>query len=241
MSGREGFRAVRRVAVRDLRRVLSVPAPWLLAALGVFVTVSTTLALAGLGSKPSGPAVLASLPPLAGSLAAVSAGADFRYGSLAGELLLAGGRTAFLGRTVAALSVISAGLGAVLAVVAAVTSQAAGHALCAWAAVPAFAAAAAFTGGCWGVVGASLAVLTRGPVAATAGLLGYLFVLEPLLQTAVHQLSGALPGQATTVVQSLPPAGHLLTAAAWLAAASAAAWVCATVAFRYRDVAVTVS
>lgn len=241
MSGGEGFPSFRRVAVRDIRRVMSVPAPWLLAALGVFAAASTTLALAGLGSRPSGPAVLASLPPLAGSLAAVSAGADFRYGSLAGELLLAGGRAAFLVRTAIALSVVSAGLGVVMALVATVTSQAAGLPVCAWSAIGLFAAAAAFTGGCWGVVGASLAVLARSPVASTAGLLGYLLVLEPLLQTTVPRFSGSLPGQATSTVQSLPAVGHLLSAAGWLAALTVAVWACAAVTFRRRDVAVTVS
>jgi len=241
VNGRADVRGLPRVMARDIRRVMSVPSPWLLAALGVFVAASSTLALAGLGARPSGPAVLASLPPLAGSLAAVSAGADFRYGSLAGELLLAGRRTTYLARTATALGIVSAALGGAMALAAAVAAQAAGQPVCPWAALPWFTVAAAFTGGCWGVAGASLAVLTQSPVASTASLLGYLLVLEPLLQAAVPRLSSALPGQATSTVQSLPGIGHLVAAAAWLGVLAVALWACGAVVFRRRDIAVTAS
>jgi hypothetical protein len=224
---------------RDLQRVVSVPSPWLLAAIGVFLSASTTAGLIGLRSAPSGPAALAALPALAGTMGAVAVGADFRYGSLPAELLLVGGKTAYCVRTGLAVAQIGAGLASLMAVASVALSHAMGHPAFAWGQTAEFVAVSAAAGACWGVIGTSLALYTRGQLAAVVSLLIYLLMLEPMLGAALHAVSAVLPSPETMAALAIPAPGHLVTDELRLALTAAVVYCGSILVFHRKEIPVT--
>src|SRR4051794_17120958 len=107
---------------RDLRRALSVPAPWALAVVAVAIALTATGGLAMLGSAPSSAASLSALPTLCGLLGALTVGADFRFGCLHTEVIALGGRIPYLLRSARAVATIGASIGAVSALAALVSA-----------------------------------------------------------------------------------------------------------------------
>jgi ABC-2 type transport system permease protein len=191
-------------ALRDLTRAATVPTPWLLSALGAVLASGTTLGLIALRSAPSGPAALAVLPALAGSLGAVLTGADFRYGSLPAEIMLCGGKARYFVRQIAVTAPAGAGAAAFMAGAAATIAVVLGHRL----ADPAvFVAVAGAAGAGWSLIGCALAVSCRGQTGAVTALLIYLLMVEPVLQTTTRALSAWLPGAITARLLAVSGSG----------------------------------
>jgi ABC-2 type transport system permease protein len=227
---------------RDVRRLISVPAPWILLSIAMLLAASTALALAALGAPPSSAAALISVSALASLLGALGAGADFRYGSLAAEMLAVGGRFPFCRRSALAGALVAALGGAamagVLQVVWLITAQPASHNLgriCALIAVTAAVAS------CWSIVGTALVILLRGQIAAISVLLAYLLLVEPMMEVSLPHLAPVMPSRLSATLLALPPVGDIVGALLRLASLALGAFLIASMVMTRRDVDITSS
>lgn len=206
---------------RDLLRVVSVPAPWLLLGLQIMFAVGTTVSMALLDGSPSPSLALGSLPAIAGLLGAVTVGADFRFGSTAAEILALGGPLRYLLRGFRAVATVAAVIGVAAAAAHAVAWMCLFDQPLSWSRCALLLCAAVTTGVGWSVLGAALAVAVRGQIGSVATVLAYLMIVEPLLEVTLADNAGLLPGRAAvdlfsaaTPATFAAPAGRLLAVAA---------------------------
>ena len=186
--------------VRDVRRLTSVPAPWVLLTLALGVSASATVGLATVGSAPSSAAALSALPAACGVIGAVTVGADFRFGCVHSELLAVGGRLAYVAGTTRAVALFTGATGALSAVVALLVAglpTAPGTGLDTPQRLLLAAVAVAVT---WGVLGAAVALLAGSQTSAVGVLLGYLVLAEPLLEATSSAAGQLLPGAVSATV-----------------------------------------
>lgn len=222
--------------LRDLRRLLSVPLPWVVLVLCAVVPLLTGLALAAVDPAGNGAAALSALPLLCALLGAVGAGAEQRYGTLHTEVLLHGGCSRARSRLVLALGLGGLACGAVTGVVAlAVSRLTGGPAGLPWSAV----AIACLVAAAWSVVGAAVGSAVGSQVTAVTGLVCWLVVVEPLLEAAARPLAPYLPARASSALLSGGSWAGLQADALRLVAVAAVADLLARLVVRARDVPVT--
>jgi len=228
---------------RDVHRLISVPAPWILLSIAILLAAGTAFGLTALHARPSSAAALMAVPALAGLLGAISAGADFRYGSLAAEMLAVGGRFRFCRRSALAVALVAAAGGAVAAVVLQVvwlvTAQPAPHGPGQVVTLVALTAAVA---SCWSMVGTALVILMRGQIAAISTLLAYLLFIEPMVEVSLPSTAPFMPSRLSSSLLALSPSADIartLLPLVGLSMGAVGAFLFASLVMRHRDVDIT--
>jgi hypothetical protein len=226
---------------RDLHRVLSVPAPWILLTIEIVFAVGTSAAMKVIGTAPSPALALGFLPAIAGVFGAVSAGADFRFGAVPGEVLALGGPLNYFLRTFASILAVAAVGGGIGAGTAAATWTLLEDHPPAPARVAALVLAGVVASACWAVVGAALAIATKSQVSAVASILTYLMLIEPVLEVSARNTDKILPGHVAVELFSLESVTAVGVTGFRLVALAAGLLGLTCALLRHREVAVTMA
>ena len=223
--------------VRAVRRQLSVPAPWILAAVSAFTTGATVAAVGAISGAISGATALVLLPIIAGLVGTVAVGADFRYGSLPNEILLQR-RLGYLARTNVASSIVAAAIGLISALTAVAVATLVLAPAARFVAPANLAAVSILVAVCWAILGSSLVVISASQSAAVAALVAYVIAIEPLLAATSAGVAAALPGQLRAVLLAAPADVAVAGPAVSLLVVACGAWFLAGVVMFRRDVPV---
>jgi hypothetical protein len=193
-----------RLLRRDLLRLLTVPTPWIFLMMGVALAVMTILGLRALTGRIPLSVSLIEVPPLMGLAGAAIIGADFRFGSVYGELFVVGGRLLYLTRHLAALALVGAGTGTIIGTAAvaclAATDRSLADASASLGDIPMSTVVASV----WACLGGLLAVVVRNQVGAVATVVGYVYFLEPILVSGSTRLKSFMPAQVSADLLATP-------------------------------------